>query len=193
MIDELKDSVNKEVPKSILYDYAMLKGLQAKKSDKYMATAELSIHSKIVQSDLSILILNYKKAQTELEKKFYSRISAIIAYEYISDINYLLGNKLKKELISNDFTDLVDRAKKLNKEFSEFKKQNISAFKFIRNEIGAHKSKNTEMLVKSIFEVNDEKIMDLIADLVIINNKLFKLLPDIYKTIAAYHRENGKL
>ena len=191
MIDELKNSVNEQIPESILYDYAMLKGLQAKKSNRYIALAELSMHSKIVQSDLSILILNYKKSTTEMEKKFYSRISSTIVFEYLSDVNFLLGNKLTKELIRIEFTELAQNAKELNKEFSLFKKENLPTFKFIRNELGAHKSKNTEFLITSLFYVDDEKIMDLSADLVLINNKLFRLMTKIYKSISEYHKKNG--
>ncbi|HDZ07209.1 hypothetical protein LCGC14_0559800 [marine sediment metagenome] len=191
MIDELKNSVNEQIPESILYDYAMLKGLQAKKSNRYIALAELSMHSKIVQSDLSILILNYKKSTTEMEKKFYSRISSTIVFEYLSDVNFLLGNKLTKELIRIEFTQLAQNAKELNKEFSLFKKENLPTFKFIRNELGAHKSKNTEFLITSLFDVDDEKIMDLSADLVLINNKLFRLMTKIYKSISEYHKKNG--
>lgn len=191
MIDELKNSVNEQIPESILYDYAMLKGLQAKKSNRYIALAELSMHSKIVQSDLSILILNYKKATTEMEKKFYSRISSTIVFEYLSDVNFLLGNKLTRELTRNDFTELAQTAKELNKEFSLFKKENLSNFKFIRNELGAHKSKNTEFLITSLFNVDDEKIMDLTTNVVLINNKLFKLMTSIYRSISEYHKQNG--
>jgi hypothetical protein len=191
MIDELKNSVNEQIPESILYDYAMLKGLQAKKSNRYIALAELSMHSKIVQSDLSILILNYKKSTTEMEKKFYSRISSTIVFEYLSDVNFLLGNKLTKELTRNVFTELAQTAKELNKEFSLFKKENLSNFKFIRSELGAHKSKNTEFLITSLFNVDDEKIMDLTTDVVLINNKLFKLMTSIYKSISEYHKQNG--
>ncbi|PKV52232.1 hypothetical protein ATE84_4340 [Aquimarina sp. MAR_2010_214] len=191
MLDELKNSVNNQIPESILNDYMMLKGLQAKKSTKYIATTELAMHSKIVQSDLSITSINYKKATTEMEKKFYSRISSTIVFEYLSDVNYLLGNKLTKELIKNNFTELAENAKQLNKEFSLFKKENLSTFKFIRNELGAHKSKKTEFLITSLFEVDDEKIMDLTADLIIINNKLFKLITNIYKAISEFHKING--
>ena len=59
MLDELKNSVNNQIPESILNDYMMLKGLKAKKSTRYIATAELAMHSKIVQSDLSITTLNH--------------------------------------------------------------------------------------------------------------------------------------
>ncbi|MCG8734466.1 hypothetical protein [Tenacibaculum finnmarkense] len=190
-LDTLKNNVNNQIPKSILNDYAMLKGLQAKKSSKYIATAELAMHSKIVQSDLSILIINYKKATTEMEKKFHSRISSIIIFEYLSDVNFLLGNKLTKELIKNNFMELAETSKQLNKEFSLLKKENLSSFKFIRNQLGAHKSKNTEFLITSLFEVDDEKIMDLTADLTLINNQLFKLLTNIYKSISEYHKLNG--
>ncbi|MCG7501270.1 hypothetical protein MHM83_05250 [Tenacibaculum sp. Mcav3-52] len=171
----------------------MLKGLQAKKSNKYIALAELSIHSKIVQSDLSILILNYKKATSEMEKKFYSRISSTIVFEYLSDVNFLLGNKLTKELTKNSFHKLAEDAKALNKEISQFKKENISTFKFIRNELGAHKSKKTEFLVTSLFKVDDIKIMDLTADLVLLNNKLFRLLTNTYKCTSEFHKKNGPL
>ncbi len=191
MLDELKNSVNNQIPESILNDYMMLKGLQAKKSTKYIATAELAMHSKIVQSDLSITTINYKKATTEMEKKFYSRISSTIVYEYLSDVNYLLGNKLTKELVKNNFSKLAENSKQLNKEFSLFKKENLSTFKFIRNELGAHKSKKTEFLITNLFEVDDEKIMDLTADLIIINNKLFKLITNIYKAISEFHKING--
>lgn len=193
MLDKLKNSVNNQIPESILNDYAMLKGLQAKKSNIYIALAELSMHSKIVQSDLSILILNYKKATSEMEKKFYSRISSTIVFEYLSDVNFLLGNKLTKELTKNSFNKLAEDAKALNKEISQFKKENISTFKFIRNELGAHKSKKTEFLVTSLFKVDDIKIMDLTADLVLLNNKLFRLLTNTYKCISEFHKKNGPL
>jgi len=193
MIKELKGSVNNQIPESILQDYLMLKALEKKKSDKYIAIAELSIHSKIVQSDLSILNLNYKEANSEMERKFYSRMSATIAFEYFSDVNFLLGNKLTKELRRNGFDSLAEKAKSLNREFSEFKKTNISLFKLIRNETGAHKTKNTEKLVKSIFEIDDKKVMDVIADLAIINNKLFALSTEVYRSISEFHKENGTL
>ncbi|WP_370409016.1 hypothetical protein [Tenacibaculum dicentrarchi] len=193
MFEKLKNEVNEKIPASILGDYALLKGLQAKKSDKYIALAELGMHSKIVQSDLSILIMNYRKATTEMEKKFCSRISASIVYEYLSDVNFLLGNKLTKELIKNGFIELSEKAKKLNKEFSTFKDKNLPNFKFIRNELGAHKSKKTELLIKSIFDVNDNEIMDLTADIVIINNKMIRLMTDIYKSISEFHKDNGEL
>ncbi|WP_025741910.1 hypothetical protein [Aquimarina pacifica] len=193
MLDKLKKSINKQIPESLILDFAMLKGLEAKKSDRYKASAELSIHSKIVQSDLSLLILNYKSADEEIEKKFYSRISAIIVFEYLSDVNYLLGNKLRKELIKNDMTELAEVSKSINKEFSDFKNENLNTFKYIRNELGAHKTKNTEILIKSVFEIDDEKIMDLTADVVLINNKLFRLLTQVSNAISEYHKLNGTL
>jgi len=68
MLDKLRENLNTQIPESLILDFAMLKGLQAKKSDRYIASTELSIHSKIVQSDLSLLILNYKSAKAEIEK-----------------------------------------------------------------------------------------------------------------------------
>lgn len=193
MLNKLKNDLNRQIPESLVLDYAMLKGLENKKSDKYIASTELSIHSKIVQSDLSLLVINYKKTNSEIEKKFYSRISATIIYEYLSDVNYFLGNKLRKELTKNNMLELSEIAKSLNKEFSEFKDENILTFKYIRNELGAHKTKNTEILILSVFEIDDEKIMDLTADVILINNKLFSLLTKINKAISEYHKINGHL
>lgn len=193
MLNKLKNDINKEIPESLVLDYAMLKGLERKKSDKYIASTELSIHSKIVQSDLSLLAINYKKTNSEIEKKFYARISATMIYEYLSDVNYFLGNKLRKELTKNRMLELSEIAKCLNKEFSEFKDENISTFKFIRNELGAHKTKNTEILILSVFKIDDEKIMDLTADVILINNKLFSLLTRINQAISEYHKINGQL
>ncbi len=89
--------------------------------------------------------------------------------------------------------ELAEKAKSINKEFSDFKNENLNTFKFIRNELGAHKTKNTEILIMSVFEIDDEKIMDLTADIVIINNKLFKLLTEISNAISEYHKINGQL
>lgn len=193
MLDKLKNDLNIQIPESLILDYTMLKGLENKKSDKYIASTELSIHSKIVQSDLSLLVINYKKTNSEIEKKFYSRISAIMIYEYLSDVNYFLGNKLRKELTKNNMMELSELAKSLNKEFSEFKDENILMFKFIRNELGAHKTKNTEILILSVFEIDDERIMDLTVDVILINNKLLALLTKINQAISEYHKINGQL
>ena len=46
---------------------------------------------------------------------------------------------------------------------------------------------------KDNIKVDDNKIMDLTADLVIINNKLFKLLTNTYNTISEFHKKNGEL
>lgn len=193
MLDKLKDDLNKQIPESLVLDYAMLKGLEMKKSDRYIASTELSIHSKIVQSDLSLLGIHYKKTNSEIEKKFYARISATMIYEYLSDVNYFLGNKLRKELTKNNMLELAEIAKTINKEFSDFKNENIATFKFIRNELGAHKTKNTEILIMSVFEIDDEKIMDLTAAIILINNKLFSLLTKINQAISEYHKINGQL
>lgn len=193
MIDRLKNNLNKQIPESLILDYAMLKSLEMKKSDRYIASTELSIHSKIVQSDLSILGINYKKSTSEIEKKFYARISASLIYEFLSDVNYFLGNKLRKELEKNNMSELAEIAKLLNKEFSEFKDENIATLKFIRNELGAHKTKNTEILIRSVFEIDDEKIMDLTTGIIIINNKLLALITKINKAISEYHKMNGQL
>lgn len=193
MLHDLKEDLNKQIPESLLLDYAMLKGLEMKKSDKYIASTELSIHSKIVQSDLSLLGINYKKTTAEIEKKFYARVSATMIYEYLSDVNYFLGDKLRKELTRNDMLELAEIAKLLNKKFSDFKTKNISTLKFIRNELGAHKTKNTEILIRSVFEIDDKKIMDLTADVILINNEVLSLLTKIHNAISDYHKTNGQL
>ncbi|MBA6156549.1 hypothetical protein H3Z83_08495 [Tenacibaculum sp. S7007] len=190
-LNKEKKSINKQIPESLIYDYAILKGLQARKSTKYIALAELSIHLKIVQSDLSILTFNHRNCETEMEKKFYSRMISIIIYEYLNDINNLLGNKLVKELTKNNFNELINEAKTLNKVFSDFQKSHKNLFKHIRNTTGAHKSKNTEFLLRSVFDIEDEKIMNLATDIMIINNKLTRLLTTIYKRVSKFHKENG--
>ena len=40
----------------------------------------------------------------------------------------------------------------------------------------------------SVFEIDDEKIMDLTADIILINNKLFSLLTRINQAISEYHK-----
>lgn len=193
MLDKIKADLNKQIPQSLLLDYAFLKGLEMRKSDRYIASTELSIHSKIVQSDLSVLGINYKQSNSEIEKKFYARMSALIVYEYLSDVNYFLGNKLRKELTKNNMLEFAGLAKIINKEFSEFKDENLSVFKFIRNELGAHKTKNTTVLIMSVFEIDDKKIMDLTADLILLNNKVMSLLTKIYDEISEYHKLHGEL
>ena len=63
MLDKLKDDINKQIPESLILDYAMLKGLEMKKSDRY-----ISINNKLftLLTKINQVISEYHKINGKL-------------------------------------------------------------------------------------------------------------------------------
>ena len=130
------------------------------------------IYSVIAQTDLLILLEKFRLSKRNYEKLLIARIIALTIIEYIDDINILIGRDLLKELASNNFTEFISSFKEISKKYSDIKKNHDKLLRQIRNNLMAHKSKDSLKLAKSIYEIDGEHIYELGLQLITITRIL---------------------
>ena len=124
---------------------------------KYDQFMNACIYSSIVGRDIQFLTKNYILAKNKNEKNLFGRLLSMTIIEFLEDINKLLGNKLRKELMKNEMSEYVDELNTINKEFSKVKKENNKPLRRIRNNAAAHKTLDSKALLDftSKLEIND--------------------------------------
>ena len=124
---------------------------------KYDQFMNACIFSSIVGRDIQFLTKSYILTKNKNEKNLYGRLLSMTIIEFLEDINKLLGNKLRKELIRNDLSEYVSELNNINKEFSRIKKDNNKPLRRIRNNAAAHKTLDSKALLDftSKLEIED--------------------------------------
>lgn len=124
---------------------------------KYNQFMNACIFSSIVGRDIQFLTKSYILTKNKNEKNLYGRLLSMTIIEFLEDINKLLGNKLRKELIRNELSEYVSELNNINKEFSRIKKENNKPLSRIRNNAAAHKTLDSKALLDftSKLEIED--------------------------------------
>jgi len=114
---------------------------------KYDQFMNACIYSSIVGRDIQFLTKNYILTKNKNEKNLYGRLLSMTIIEFLEDINKLLGNKLRKELIKNEMSEYLIELNSINKDFSKIKKENNKPLRRIRNNAAAHKTLDSKALL----------------------------------------------
>lgn len=143
----------------------------------------LCLYSSVTNADLFLLVERIRLANRRLEKLLFARMLAIVAIEYLKDINELLGYKLIGELNKNHFNEFVPTIKILNGGFADIRKEHEKFLIPIRNNISAHKTKDALELVNDIFKLDPNRICELSLEIINVNHTLTIETTKIYNKI----------
>lgn len=98
------------------------------------------------------------------KKEYYIKNSCVIIYEFLEDIEQLLGRKfldlVKKLAISEN---LINELKEKKKALSNIKKEHNSSLKNIRKIIGAHRDHNFLLQMETMHNLKDVAFLKLIS------------------------------
>lgn len=101
----------------------------------------------LVNRDIFYLYSLFYFEKNSLKKNFYGRLLSMTIYEYLSDVNHLIGKSMIQEIERNNWdSDLIIDLRKICKSYSMVKKKFERELKEIRNNASAHKSKESERL-----------------------------------------------
>lgn len=151
----------------------------------------LCLYSAVTNIDLIPLSERIRLTERRLEKVLFARMLAMIIIEYLKDINDLLGFKLIGELNSNKYSEFVPEIKKINSEFADIRKKHEKILMVIRNNISAHKTKESLNLIHYIFNLDTDEICSLAIATININTLLTSATTKIYHIILK-EAENNK-
>jgi hypothetical protein len=119
------------------------------KNKKYHADNFMNacIYILLVNRDIFYLYSLYYFEKSDSKKNFHGRILSMTIYEYLLEINHILGNDMIKEITKNKWDPaLIDDLKGISKLYSTVKKTFDKELKETRNNAAAHKTKDTRKL-----------------------------------------------
>lgn len=147
---------------------------------RFDSLLNVSLQSSITNADLILLTEKIRVSKRRFEKLLFARMLAMIVLEYLRDINTYLGHNLIAELNSNNYKPLVSTIKDINKQFAEIRKKHEKLLTTIRNNISAHKTKDSLDMVHHIFSLDPEEIYTLSIEVIKTNTKLSDAITEIY-------------
>tara|TARA_Y100001963_G_C6689408_1_gene403879 strand:+ start:119 stop:742 length:624 start_codon:yes stop_codon:yes gene_type:complete len=166
---------------SIKNTWSKLNKLQIYNYDELYNTC---LYSSIVYNDISVLYDFYINTNNHYHANLYGRLLSMTIYEYLQDINKLLGKNLRQELEKNNLIEFVNELKIINKEYASIKNENQKFLKNIRVNSAAHKSKDSKYLVEIISENHSKELNKLALRTSEITNKLIQLTSKIISKIT---------
>lgn len=160
--------------------------------NKYDQFVNVCIFTSISCRDILLLTNRYLYTDIEVEKNLYGRLLCMTIIEFLHDINGLLGNRLRKELISNGYNQFVDELNRINKSFDRIKKSHHKALGEIRNNAAAHKTKNAKDLIYFTEKLNIEDIAAISRKIQLLNIDFNQLSTKIIRQIGIETKEQIK-
>lgn len=165
-------------------------GYKYHKHDNFL---NLCIFSDVVNIDLTIMLERIRLSERNSEKKLYARVLATVIIDYLENINTLIGRDCLKELTENKMSEFASEFKAINKNFSNFRKENEKQLRDIRNNTIAHKSKNALILTDKIENIDVEEIYNFGMQLQEYSTEFTNLSTKIIYYIVDYMKEGRKL
>ncbi len=163
------------------------------KYNKHDSFLNLCIFSDIINIDITLLLENIRLSKREQEKKLYSRVLATTIVDYLENINSLIGKDCLQELNNNNMIEFVVEFKRINKNFSNFRKENERILRDIRNNTLAHKSKDALILNEKIQNINIKEIYNFGIQMKFYSKEFVDLSTKIILYIVDYMKEGRKL
>lgn len=142
---------------------------------KYSEFNNTFMYISLVNRDLSYIVKYLFTSDSESEKNFFARHAIMTIYELLIDINSLVGDKLRRELITNGFSNLEVEAKSINKEYSQIKKAHQKKLSEVRNNYSAHKTKKAIEYLKATRNLDVFWVKKLCFSIVKLNNRTLDL------------------
>ena len=178
---------------SIVQISQILKDFRSYKYHKHDSFLNLCIFSDVVNIDLTIMLERIRLSKREYDKKFYARVLATIIIDYLENINTLIGRDCLKELTDNKMSEFIPEFKLINKNFSNFRKENEKQLRDIRNNTMAHKSKDALLLTNKIGNIDIEEIYNFGLQLKEYSTEFTNLSTRVIHFIIDYMKEGRKL
>lgn len=127
----------------------------------------------IVMLDIMIPLLHIKRNKSKYENLFYIRILVVVIKDYFDDISTILGKDLIEELILNGFDSNIEEVKNINKAYSDLRKKHKIDLDFFRNNILAHKTKDSLKYLYLLDSMDTIKFTNLAIEMLQNTQKLF--------------------
>lgn len=161
-----------------------------KNNFKFKQLSNLTLYSSLINNDLQIILGKIRISHDKYERSFYARMLSMTIIEYLYDINHLFAYELVNELKENNMENFIDEIKSINRDYSNFKKNNENILKEIRNNASAHKIKDSIVLYYFIENLNVQNIYDIGFQLGTIMNNQLNVTTKIANEII-FRLENG--
>jgi len=123
------------------------KAFHDNRKKKYDNLMNVCLFASIVGRDIQFLSKYYVISKSSNERNMFGRLLVMTVYEFLHDINGLMGKDLREELKRNGMVEFLNPLGSLNKSFSRIKKDNQEFLKTIRNNFAAHKTKDSRELI----------------------------------------------
>lgn len=144
--DDLKDKEIETILK--LWDILSKKG-----DARFDKLLNVCLYSLLVNRDIYYLAEDYYFQKNKNRKNFIGRLFCMTIVEFLDDINVLLGKELSKELEQNNMLHFQPYVRSLNKHYSKIKKKYGKDFREIRNQVAAHRSLDSKLILDYISKV----------------------------------------
>ncbi len=113
-------------------------------ADNYM---NVSIYILLVNRDIFYFYNLFYFEKSPSKKNFFGRMLSMTIYEYLSDVNGLIGKNMIQEIEKNKWNpELMADLKSISKSYSKLKKKFRNELQKTRNNAAAHKVKDSKLL-----------------------------------------------
>lgn len=116
---------------------------------KTLPDSNTSVYILLVNRDIFYLYNLYYFEKSPTKQNFYGRLLSMTIYEYLSDVNQLIGKSMIKEIEKNKWDqELIVDLKSILQSYSGLKKSFENELRETRNNAAAHKVKDSRKLYK---------------------------------------------
>lgn len=157
--------------------------LKSSGNNRFNFLLDLCIQSSVVNSDLLVYSERIRLSEHRYEKIVAAKNIALTAYEYLKDINTFLGKNLQKELKNNGYNQFIDELKDLNSKYADLNRKHDKDLYIVRNNISAHKIKDSLSLLHLMFSIETEEMFNLAIEIISINTELTHFTTKIFNNI----------
>lgn len=118
---------------------------------------------------IGLKYLDFSQAMgNNLEANYFSRVVVLTSHEILNDLNKMVGNEIRTELIKKIGSDRVKELDETTKEMNALRKKHLKKLKPLRNMVLGHKHENGHQQAEIIVNMDNKEIYD-------IGNEIFKV------------------
>lgn len=151
---------------------------------KYDNLMNLCLFASIVGRDIQFLSKYFTISKSSNERNMFGRLLVMTIYEFLYDVNKLMGKELRNELTKNKMNEFLNSIGRLNKKFAVIKKENNKYLKTIRNNFSAHKTTDAKELIDFENKGETENIHQISTEVMKLNNEFTKLSTKMINRMA---------
>jgi len=155
------------------------------RATKHSATTLVFLHNAslyllLLDLDHTTLIHDFVSHKNTLRQTVYAKHLISLFSEFFDDFPEIYGKKIREiiEKLPNS-SNHISTINKLSKDIRAFRKHHAKDFHRIRNAVGAHRDLDGELQLRTLREIDSERIQKLSEDFILWLNKMYNFISTV--------------